>query len=811
MHSAASLTRPSPFASRAARAPAVLASALSILLVLSVSNVLAQDETVTVRGTVSDTTGAVLPEARIELLSQGGRRLLTRSDERGEFRIDEVAPGLYMARVARDGFDDAVEQLSIEPAMSSLLFQLRVGSLSEDVRITASRSLAPVTALPNTVTVVDRDALDAQTTIRNGTLSGVLEMTVPGFGPSLGKMVGRGESLRGRNPLYTINGVPQHNPLRDGQRDGHTIELDFVERVEVVHGSNAIQGIGATGGVVNLVTKSPRSDGRLTQDVKLSLSTHDSFDANGFSPKLSYLASKRAGRVDLLGGVSIQRRDLFFDANRHPIGLYPTQGDIMDSTARGFYGRIGVDLDAEQRIEATFNDFRLARHGDYVVERGDRSSTPPTLTTTVPGDPRPLVGTPALNDASTFSFDYRHTGFGGGEAAVQAYYQDFQALYEGGRYGNYFRLTPEGGPFLDQSEIDSRKAGLKATLAFDERRLGGFAPLIGIDVGRDATVQRLARSDREWAPEAKLFNVAPFVQLQRAAGPVALSGGLRLENARLAIDDYTTIAAANAAFVEGGRPTYRALLPNAGLVYTATPGFSVYGSYSQGFTMPDVGRVTRGVNTPGQSVATFLDLQPVVTDNVEVGFDARRGRSSLHMAYYRSTSDFGSRLQANANGIFSVKREATAIDGVDVTGRYEFAPSASAGFTYAWIQGQFDSDGDGAPESDLDGLNVAPNRVNLFLDTELNRWIRARLQSSTLTERTFEGPGTTEDRDFGGFTIVDLLLMLDTGGGMFRVGVENLLDRQYLTYFAQTEPFARTDTIFAGLGRTVTFQFERRF
>ena len=101
--------------------------------------------------------------------------------------------------------------------------------------------------------------------------------------------------------------------------------------------------------------------------------------------------------------------------------------------------------------------------------------------------------------------------------------------------------------------------------------------------------------------------------------------------------------------------------------------------------------------------------------------------------------------------------------------------------------------------------------MNLFLDTELNRWIRARLQSSTLMERRFAGPGAKEDRVFAGFTIVDLLVMLDTGGGIFRVGVENLLDRQYLTYFAQTEPFARTDTIFAGLGRTVTFQFERGF
>ena len=45
--------------------------------------------------------------------------------------------------------------------------------------------------------------------------AGVLENTVPGFGPSLGKLVGRGESFRGRNPLYMIDGVPRHNALRN--------------------------------------------------------------------------------------------------------------------------------------------------------------------------------------------------------------------------------------------------------------------------------------------------------------------------------------------------------------------------------------------------------------------------------------------------------------------------------------------------------------------------------------------------------------------------------------------------------------------
>ena len=156
----------------------------------------------------------------------------------------------------------------------------------EEVIVSASRLQKPASALPNTVTIVDQVRIE-QATLINSSLAGVLEQTVPGFGPSLDKLAGRGESLRGRNPLYLIDGVPQHNALRDGQRDGHTIDMDFVERIEVIHGSNAIQGIGATGGVINLVTKSPRADGGWTQDVKFSLSAPDRIESDGLTTKLS--------------------------------------------------------------------------------------------------------------------------------------------------------------------------------------------------------------------------------------------------------------------------------------------------------------------------------------------------------------------------------------------------------------------------------------------------------------------------------------------------------------------------------------------
>lgn len=51
-----------------------------------------------------------------------------------------------------------------------------------------------------------------------------------------------GETLRGRSPLFAIDGIPQTAPLRDGSRDGFTIDPFFIDRVELILGSNALQG-----------------------------------------------------------------------------------------------------------------------------------------------------------------------------------------------------------------------------------------------------------------------------------------------------------------------------------------------------------------------------------------------------------------------------------------------------------------------------------------------------------------------------------------------------------------------------------------
>lgn len=780
-------------------------------LLAGVTSAVAQPSTGVLTVAVLDSTGGALIGATCELEAEVVQGRTAVADADGRCRFPDVVAGAYRLTASLENFDRRTVGVEV-PAGRHVDATVRLlpARLSEAVVVSATRMPTPVSALPNTVTIVTQSVIE-QRTAASDDLASLLEANVPGFGPSLKKLTGRGESLRGRNPLYTINGVPQHTPLRDGERDGHTIDLDFVERVEVIHGSNAIQGIGATGGVVNMVTKSPRSDGAWTHDVKLAVGNTDGLPDDGWSSKLSYLLGKRVGKVEWVAGLAMHRRGLFFDADGRAIGLYPTQGDIMDSTSRDVYAKVATHFTSTRRLDVSVNDFRLARDGDFLPVAGNRATG--LLTTSVKGDPRPVVGDPAVNDVTTVSIEYRDTHVMGGELAVQAYVQDYWALFEGGALAT-FALAVDGPPFLDQSAISTDKLGAKLTWVAPQGMLAGFTPMLGLDVSTDTSAQVLARTERTWVPETTLREVAPFAQVQRTlTSKLLLSGGLRLAAAQLRVDDFTTLPSSRSTFVGGGRPTFNQVLPNLGAVLYLASDVSAYASFSQGFTMPDVGRVLRAVTTPGQSVSTLVDVEPVVTGNIEVGMDYRGGGAHWHASYYRSDADRGSLLERTSDSqVFIVRREKTEIEGVDVTADVPLSAQWSVGGSVSWLRGRFDSNRDGTVDTDLDGLNISPGRVNVFVEGRPQSFLTTRLQMSALRRRTVDGLAPpARGREFGGYTLADLSVGVPLRIGTIRLGIENLLDRQYTLYFSQVDTAGANDTLFAGPGRSFLLAFERRF
>src|SRR5579871_4840870 len=96
--------RISRFAGAAMSAVATFASAAAAQLpFVQISNAV-QQATVTVTGVAQDATGAVIPQATVEVVDSAGKVFLAVSDQAGRFRVGPLLRGSYTIRVASPGF-----------------------------------------------------------------------------------------------------------------------------------------------------------------------------------------------------------------------------------------------------------------------------------------------------------------------------------------------------------------------------------------------------------------------------------------------------------------------------------------------------------------------------------------------------------------------------------------------------------------------------------------------------------------------------------------------------------------------------------
>ena len=671
------------------------------------------------------------------------------------------------------------------------------------VTVEAARTGKPETALPYTVTVISREELDAQLAL--GTDIGqLIGNFVPAYSPSRQKMSGFGETLRGRAPLIMVDGIPQSTPLRDGSRDTYVIDPGMIERIEILHGANAIQGTGATGGIINIVTRTASPGQPADLAFATQARSNDDLDGDSLGGRLHGRYAASFGSVDLLAGIGYEKTGMFFDADDAPIAVDNTQGDIMDGTGRDVFTKLGYQF-GDQRLQLTFNWFDFESDGDWVTVPGDAASGEPA--TSRPG---PVPGAPAENDVLNLALDYSHDSLGPGRLHWQAFQQDFDATFGGGAF-DVFQDPALGADLFDQSRNRSRKLGSKLTYNLPGLIAPDFDLTAGLDYLEDRTEQDLVQTGRSWVPETRYVNWAPFLQADWQLGPVGLTGGIRREEATLDVDDFTTLAAYGNTFVAGGSPDFGETLANVGFNWRVSGAWTLFGVYSEGFTMPDVGRVLRGINVPGQDVDDFLDLQPIVADNLELGLQWRGRLGEIRVSRWRSDSDLGARLVPDLDGVFSVQREKTKLDGWELDGSVDVGDRARFTAGYSHINGEYDSDGDGSVDSDLDGTNVAPDRVNVGWEQQWTASLQSRLQVSHFLDRDFDALGAAA-AEFDGYTTLDLLLGWQLGGrNLLTLAIENLADEQYITYYSQVYAFAGDEGYFAGRGRQFALTWRSGF
>jgi len=226
------------------------------LLTLVPAAVTGQDPLV-LSGTVTDPSGRGVPGASVEVRGPAVRTAVT--DRAGRFRFESLPSGTYLLSVEGLGIQGS-EAREVELGPETAPVELRVDAAPiaiDPLRVvTTVRGGRPATTLPAKIDVIEAEAVVTQQSLATNPTE-LLSNLIPSFSPGRQKLTSSGESFRGRRPLFLVDGVPQSNPLRDGRRDGFTIGMDMIERVEVVFGANAIQGLGATGGIVNYITADP--------------------------------------------------------------------------------------------------------------------------------------------------------------------------------------------------------------------------------------------------------------------------------------------------------------------------------------------------------------------------------------------------------------------------------------------------------------------------------------------------------------------------------------------------------------------------
>src|SRR5687767_3601358 len=220
----------------------------------------AQTETGRVSGVVTDTSGGVLPGASVTLKNVGaGTTRDTVTDGNGAYLFANVAPTTYELTVALQGFRSWSTKIVVPVgAAANVNARLDVGGLTEVVNVVAGSELVNTVTAEVATTINEAQIRELPTITRN-----VYDLVaVAGNVAPESELSG----LTGRGTGFAINGQrsASTNVLLDGSANndefdatvGQEVPLDSVQEFSVITNNFSAQYGRATGGIVNVATKS---------------------------------------------------------------------------------------------------------------------------------------------------------------------------------------------------------------------------------------------------------------------------------------------------------------------------------------------------------------------------------------------------------------------------------------------------------------------------------------------------------------------------------------------------------------------------
>jgi Carboxypeptidase regulatory-like domain/TonB dependent receptor len=248
----------------------VFASLLLLGLSLALATAAAAQSTATLKGTVTDQQGAVVPNARVVVRSQAtGVERTVQTDEAGNYQVASLPVGTYRVEVQAQGFQaEAVAALKLEVAQTvAQNFQLTVGNVTQEVMVTSEGSIVE-TATTSVGTVINqRTVQDIPLNGRHFVDLGLLipgSVTPPQNGFLTAPLRGQGSFAfntagnREDTVNFQINGIN----LNDMVQNQITFQpsINTVQEFKVDNSTFSAEYGRNSGAIVNIATRSGTND-----------------------------------------------------------------------------------------------------------------------------------------------------------------------------------------------------------------------------------------------------------------------------------------------------------------------------------------------------------------------------------------------------------------------------------------------------------------------------------------------------------------------------------------------------------------------
>ena len=704
--------------------------------------------------------------------------------------------------------------LAIASVTTVFTAQAQQITTQEKMVVVSNRTPKAISDIPGTVWYIDAEKIEQE--YRGGkTLGDILASAIPSLDVSSGARTNFGQNLRGRAMLVIIDGVSLQSS-RQISRQLDSIDPFNIDRIEVLSGATSIYGAGASGGVINIITKKAQSEELEFESFVGGTSGLNS--SEDFDYKVAQSISGGNETVQARSSVVYTETQGVFDSNGTIATPDISQGSLQFNQTVDFLTTVGINVSETKKVNL------LAQYYD------SQQDSPYGLY---------IVGRDFVDVRNGFDSDREH---GTERIMLSASYIDEQVLgHQLIAEASYRKEDQTFTPYYQSSgQQITDVVSLKAVLA---KNFDKFNIVYGIDAYQDKLESNQALYDSTIAndsgnlvnrtsaqvgryPGVEVSSVAGFVQADYSlTNDWIVEGGVRYQYISNKIDDFVgynqqkKIAAGSgltADAVPGGETDYTVALFNLGTVYSLNTDSEIWANFSQGFDLADPAKYY------GQGNYTLVGdhwqlnesinvndskMFGIKTNSFELGYRLDKGDFNLQTAAYYSQSDKNVTYNKTTMLIETLE-DKKRVYGLEAMASLWVHENVQLGASGHYVVSEVKGD---KGWEDYDAGYASTSKANAWVgwyDSDL----AVKLQSQTMFDYEDASNNKLE-----GYTLFDLVGSYKFPVGSLGFGIQNLLDKDYTTAWGQRAQIvysAHYDSAaydYKGRGRTYTLNYQVKF